>query len=110
MVGFKHALDSGISIHTLTWRVTCGHFFPLNLKEWISIHTLTWRVTCPDSVLLFACEDFNPHPHVEGDDFLRRFPWLLNHFNPHPHVEGDAMMSMTSGGIGGFQSTPSRGG
>ena len=33
----------------------------------ISIHTLTWRVTCQQVGVMVVADDFNPHPHVEGD-------------------------------------------
>ena len=55
----------------------------------ISIHTLTWRVTCVNTPISSHYRHFNPHPHVEGDLLSIRFPWFLAHFNPHPHVEGD---------------------
>ena len=77
-----------ISIHTLTWRVTVGssiknnlYYISIHTLTWrvthviqfvfmwvaISIHTLTWRVTSMENHLIGQFQDFNPHPHVEGD-------------------------------------------
>ena len=41
--------------------------------DWIiiSIHALTWRVTCWLPVAHGEPLDFNPRPHVEGDGIKR---------------------------------------
>ena len=65
------------------------------LRETISIHTLTWRVTCAGSSSVGIFINFNPHPHVEGD-LCCVFTLITRcDFNPHPHVEGDASSSAT---------------
>ena len=61
-----------ISIHTLTQRVTASEHCngqPLH----ISIHTLTQRVTVTLASYLNLGNDFNPHPHAEGDSYI----WYL---------------------------------
>ena len=39
--------------------------------------------------ILTSDDDFNPHPHVEGDEPRKNGNSQIAHFNPHPHVEGD---------------------
>ena len=96
-----------ISIHTLTQRVTCRAREIID-KPVISIHTLTQRVT-ERKRLHLRSHGISIHTLTQ-----RVTLWVgmrihgQKYFNPHPHAEGDAMMSMTSGGMGGFQSTPSR--
>ena len=63
----------GISIHTLTWRVTLPYNGPRLFCSFISIHTLTWRVTSPAGATAGLSENFNPHPHVEGDRYNRPY-------------------------------------
>ena len=33
--------------------------------------------------------DFNPHPHAEGDGTITKLVLDKFNFNPHPHAEGD---------------------
>ena len=56
----------GISIHTLTLRVTETNR-NIDAVRAISIHTLTLRVTVDVLPLVTNVSDFNPHPHTEGD-------------------------------------------
>ena len=44
----------------------------------ISIHTLTWRVTHIDSLLRRDRRNFNPHPHVEGDRIGKSLSTVYN--------------------------------
>ena len=78
----------GISIHTLTWRMTeyavdisKMSIISIHILTWrmtlqppaagqsldISIHILTWRMTCAYKGGKKCRPDFNPHPHMEDD-------------------------------------------
>ena len=56
----------------------------------ISIHTLAWRVTKSPASLFASSGHFNPHPRVEGDEFVHVAFVDAHNFNPHPRVEGDS--------------------
>ena len=95
-----------ISIHTLTLRVTeescrrgCGYE--------ISIHTLTLRVTTALTGPHLIRENFNPHPHTEGDKTAQAWRERIQDFNPHPHTEGDRSSWQPNACYLAFQSTPS---
>ncbi len=72
----------------------------------ISIHTLTWRVTYFGEKGNVRYFNFNPHPHVEGDELPEAKYPFPGDFNPHPHVEGDSALIATSNISGYFNPHP----
>ena len=63
---------------------------------YISIHTLTLRVTPARHSGYGSVQDFNPHPHTEGDGTYTFTYFCATYFNPHPHTEGDSSLPFTS--------------
>ena len=59
------------------------------IQTMISIHTLTLRVTRRHLHEAYVDFHFNPHPHTEGDDWEVVERLQYDDFNPHPHTEGD---------------------
>ena len=63
-------VSCNVSIHARTWRATLrllsGH-----LGKRVSIHARTWRATSSTVANGWACNSFNPRPHVAGDEAVR---------------------------------------